>query len=619
MSLKNILLAIFCFAFSIHSKAQLYGKEDSLLTAYKKGKADTNQVKTINHLVNVFLYSEPEKAKEFIEEGLILSNKLNYQKGQNMFLYQKGAYYTNLPNYDSAVIAYNQALKYAILIKDQRAVVRAMNGKAVVKIESGHYDEAIQLLNETIPFIHETEDTLTLAVTYSHLANSYKAKGYTKVALEYIQRSIKELKTLDAEMRLADAYYLMGDLEVDLNHYEDAFANYEKAAVIYRKQKDYYFLTELLYSLSWLSVKKEDWIKAVKMLDSTRVHANSHGFDYILGKVANLNAQVQLAKGNYQEAERFVNQTLKEARRQGDKLEEANALSLKGKLLNKMGRAAQAIPLHNESLKYFEENNVLGGLIFVYENRSESYKNMGKYNLALNDIEAYKLWSDSSANIAKTKQIEELRIIFDTEQKEAEIENLALEVDKSNLQKSLFAGGMFSAICIAGLLYFGFRQRSKRTKAEFEQKEALVKSELAFKRKELVTQTLHLVNKNALIEDLKNDLKEIRKTSETHTKEIGKIIKDLQQENASDANWEVFKSHFAAVHNDFDIKLRSRAPDITDNEIRLAAFIKMKLSTKEIAGMLNVQPESVTKSKYRLKKKFNLDADEDFDVFLDQI
>ncbi|MEM9325365.1 MAG: tetratricopeptide repeat protein, partial [Bacteroidota bacterium] len=67
--------------------------------------------------------------------------------------------------------------------------------------------------------------------------------------------------------------------------------------------------------------------------------------------------------------------------------------------------------------------------------------------------------------------------------------------------------------------------------------------------------------------------------------------------------------------NNFDKKLRELG-DISESEMRLAAFLRMNLTTKEIAALLNVLPDSILKSKYRLKKKLGLDKDTDLVPFL---
>ena len=93
----------------------------------------------------------------------------------------------------------------------------------------------------------------------------------------------------------------------------------------------------------------------------------------------------------------------------------------------------------------------------------------------------------------------------------------------------------------------------------------------------------------------------------------------LKRESAEDRDWEIFKSYFSEVHNDFDHKIKSINVDISEKEIRLASFLRMNLTTKQIASMLNVLPDSVLKSKYRLKKKLNLDKDQDLTEFLNSL
>jgi DNA-binding NarL/FixJ family response regulator len=93
----------------------------------------------------------------------------------------------------------------------------------------------------------------------------------------------------------------------------------------------------------------------------------------------------------------------------------------------------------------------------------------------------------------------------------------------------------------------------------------------------------------------------------------------LKKESAEDKDWEVFKSYFTEVHNNFDIKIKEIYADISEKEIRLASFLRMNLSTKEIASMLNVLPDSILKSKYRLKKKLNLNKETDLNQFLNTL
>ncbi|WP_323788975.1 tetratricopeptide repeat protein [Psychroserpens sp.] len=223
---------------------------------------------------------------------------------------------------------------------------------------------------------------------------------------------------------------------------------------------------------------------------------------------------------------------------------------------------------------------------------------------------------DSIFTKDKEKEIANMRELYEAEKREAQIELLEKDVSLSRTQKTLYGIGMFSFIAVAGLLYFGFTQRMKKNKIEREKQEAIFIQEIEFKKKELASQTLHLVQKSTFIQELKENLEKIKKSPELFKVEFRRLVMLLKKESAEDKDWEVFKSYFSEVHNNFDHKIKAIAEDITEKEIRLASFLRMNLSTKEIASMLNVLPDSVLKSKYRLKKKMQLDKDDDLTQFL---
>ena len=121
---------------------------------------------------------------------------------------------------------------------------------------------------------------------------------------------------------------------------------------------------------------------------------------------------------------------------------------------------------------------------------------MNQHKKALVSFKESKKVSDSIYNIEKINAVEELKTIYETEKKEAEIAlqqeeiktlNEKAKVDK--LTKGLYAGGMASALALSGLLVFGFRQRIKKNRVEKEK----ITKELEHKQKELTSQTLHLV------------------------------------------------------------------------------------------------------------------------------
>lgn len=191
---------------------------------------------------------------------------------------------------------------------------------------------------------------------------------------------------------------------------------------------------------------------------------------------------------------------------------------------------------------------------------SQAYEAVGDYKNSLTHFKAFKSVSDTIYNIQSTNRFSELQTIFETEKKEAkislqseEIKTLNAQAKNDRLTKTLYGIGMFSFLAILGLVYFGFKQRMKKNKIAREKQEEIYKQELAYKKKELASQTLHLVQKNTFIQELKENLEKIKKSPELFKVEFRRLVMLLKKESAEDKDWEVFKSYFSEVHNNFDI------------------------------------------------------------------
>ncbi len=293
---------------------------------------------------------------------------------------------------------------------------------------------------------------------------------------------------------------------------------------------------------------------------------------------------------------------------------------------NKMNKPKKAIPLLDRTIKISDSINRKADKAVAYDYRSKSYELVGKLDNALADARMFKIVSDSIAELERLNEIEHLTVVYETEKKEAEIALQEEEIKALNekaradsLQKGLYAGGMASALALFGLSVFGYRQRIKKNGIAREKQEEIYKKEIEHKQKELASQTLHLVQKNTFIQELKENLIHLKNSPEKFKAEFRRIAMLLKKENASDKDWEVFKTYFADVHNDFDQKLKTLYKDISEKEIRLAAFLRMNLTTKEIAATMNVLPDSILKSKYRLKKKLGLDREIDLTHFLNTL
>ena len=139
-----------------------------------------------------------------------------------------------------------------------------------------------------------------------------------------------------------------------------------------------------------------------------------------------------------------------------------------------------------------------------------------------------------------------------------------------------------------------------------------LESEVQHKNQELALATMHLVQKGEILTTLQEELEkalEKKQSTQTLQEDIRRIIRTMQFDAQLDEDWEHFAIHFDSVHGDFLKRLRERYPQTSPNDLRLCAYLKMNLSTKEIANLLNISVRGVEGSRYRLRKKLGLPGD----------
>lgn len=115
-----------------------------------------------------------------------------------------------------------------------------------------------------------------------------------------------------------------------------------------------------------------------------------------------------------------------------------------------------------------------------------------------------------------------------------------------------------------------------------------------------------------------NELERVRDINEIKS-EIYKIKKSIAHQVSTEQRWESFQNHFDLVQSDFYKSIKSRYSSLTLVDLELCAYLRMEMSTKDIARQLNLSIRGVETRKYRLKKKLSLKKAEDLNIFISNI
>ena len=136
-------------------------------------------------------------------------------------------------------------------------------------------------------------------------------------------------------------------------------------------------------------------------------------------------------------------------------------------------------------------------------------------------------------------------------------------------------------------------------------------SEIKHKNKELANSTMHLIQKNKFLTSIKNELNTliIGHSDESQKSKVRGLMKRIDKDLNNEKYFKVFDDYFDEVHQDFLTRLKETHPDLTPKELRLCAYLRVNISTKEISTLMNISIRGVEVSRYRLRKKLNIERD----------
>ncbi len=621
MIFRIIVLIVLCFSSSLFAQRQ--AKIDSLKKELSKSKMNMQRFHILNHLWNENINNRIEESLSFSEDMINLGEVLKIDTIIGFGLERKAVTYSYMNKFDSSNVYFNKALKIYKQLNDYKKIAGIERNLGQDHNMIGNLDSAYYYYDLAEKNYSKASDMVGIADIYNSKSIVYLMKGYYNLALENALKAEKIYtdKKLSMDLNqnrlvIASVYGEMKDTVNAIDYHKKTLKFFENES----QKRQYASTLNLILALQLPNKEKNE--ENEKLIDELVEISSSLKDESLIGDAQEKKAQFMLVNGNVNEAKTIFESLLNK----NDSYSLAYVNMYLGETLILLKDYTNALEHLNISKIEADKNNLDALKPKTHKLMSLAYQAIGNFENGLKHYKIYKKLEDNISSTEINNRFSELQTIYETEKKEAEItlqekeiKTLNVQAENDKLIKTLYGIGMFSFLSIAALLYFGFKQRIKKNKIEREKQEEMYKQEIAFKKKELASQTLHLVQKNTFIQELKENLEKIKKSPELFKVEFRRLVMLLKKESAEDKDWEVFKSYFSEVHNNFDNKIKAIAKDITEKEIRLASFLRMNLSTKEIASMLNVLPDSVLKSKYRLKKKLELSKEEDLTQFLNTL
>ncbi len=145
-----------------------------------------------------------------------------------------------------------------------------------------------------------------------------------------------------------------------------------------------------------------------------------------------------------------------------------------------------------------------------------------------------------------------------------------------------------------------------------------LESELTLKSKELAESTMTIIKKNEILAGIKEEVTTQKNIlgSQYPNKYYDKLIKLLDENLSSEADWAVFQTNFDRIHENFFRNLHTRYPELTPNDLKFCAYLRLNLTSKDIAHLMNISLKGVEVGRYRIRKKIGLPSTKSLTEFM---
>lgn len=606
--------AIVVFVVIIFSCSKVFCQEDSLLNLLSGNITKREKAEIYNKLSDLYLDNNLKIARSYADSARRIGISIaNYEVISDSYVNYANSYFFR-GDLDSAFIFLELSYHYIQKSGNKNEIAAALNRLGLVYESKSEYDVATEYYYKALKIYESTNYLKGKAEILNNLGVISDAIGQKKEALDFYWKSLNVFMQAKAEVEQANVYNNIANLYANDNKADSAIYYINKSiSILVNNNRSFeaataYFNAGIFYNIIKEDLRSQECMdSALRLYERTK---NIHGI---------ANVYVEKAK-------RLINNK-----------EFDDALFL----LNK------GLELRKKVGNLYAESETLLQLSELF-NEKEDYYN------ALDFYKQHIRLRDSIFNLNSQKTISELNVKYQTEKKDNEIVLLKKE---SQIKRSFYilVFLIISALLIISiLLFYFFRTKTRLLKSQkrfYEQQEKLSRleiekqetsrqllekeikaqvrinelqksqfeSELDYSKRELVTTTMQVLNKNKTFTEIQDYLDSLELKS-MEEKKIYRVLSKMVKQNINlDTDWKQLKIHFDKVNTGFFEKLQAAHPELSHGDLKVLAYIKIKLSSKEIAQMMNISPAGINKRLYRIRRKMLLPNNASISDYLEKI
>lgn len=586
--------------------------------------------KSVEEAFNL-IFQNPDKAIITLQQ-LEKDTKNQKDSLHSLVLNHIGVYHAVRSDLTQAGYYFDKSLKQAE--KGSKTYVNSLKNRAVIYKKLGKIDKSLEVLDQALKIAQAKKFKDTEAVVYGEMGSCYSAQEDYENALYYLIKSIDvwELITPTDQKKIAFEKQKLANLYLKMNNEDYALQLYKEIIPIFRTNGDIYNLYLCQINEATIYIDLENPTKAYELLDDALLQLEKYDNKELIlfarerkAKALELLKQYDNAIESYKKAFEYGLQ-YNQIRTVYTFIEMGNLLVSQNKfsdLSNYISVSEGPVFQNLFQLTTTEDQKRYYELLIAYYQVQNSYPEKMSYYEKMRDEKDQIL--QSKYNLYKVREkLTAYRLTL--AEKEATISAQKLAIQRIKI--FILTGFGIFLIVLALILFSRFNYKKKLLKFKLEkisqekqiveeqiekEKEISAKRMLKIKKQEqdLLAQTLQKVESDKLLDQLVADFK-----SEMSPKKL-KTIKALQ--NGGSNFWKSVLEKFDKINPDFNQILIEGYPQLTKGDRDFCSFVKLNLSNKEIAHLLQISPESVITKKYRILKKLGLPKDIEFIPWLNQL
>jgi len=580
---RILLPALIGLTLCISSKAPA-ASADSLRKALFKTNDAAEQVRLYIALSKTYNGGNSDSAEICLKKALNLARNLKLSEPLGDVYSALGSYAMLQNRLDEALHYYKLAQVSFSKANQTENYLRVKQLMGYVLQQMNNLPEAISQYLEGIKLAEEKHMTSPLAKLNMSMGIVFLESVDRQASLEYFRKSIKYYKEAGDSVGPATPFLYLGYIYLDLGNIEMAMNYTMKAKSIFEKAHATMQESVAMVLMSQIESKQGHHQQALALVNQCLILLNKEDKswkgprDYVLSQFYADIGGVYMEAGRMQEAMMY--------------LKKAYSISIKLNQPKTLSRIAEKLSI------LYERHKNQDSALFYYK--------------------IFHLKSDSlsKATSINTFKLTEIRSDFEKKQKDTE-QKLNIERLKRINILIISIVSVIILLAIVLLLYLKLRLgKEKKKKTELEK--TAMDAKLEFQNKEMTTNVMYLNKMNEQVVWIAEKLQNLRIEEDSHNfKIIRSIIHELQQGTGSGSMKE-FEIRFQNVHKDFYRNLIDKFPDLTPNELKLCAFLRLNMSTKDISSLTYQSDNSIGVARTRLRQKLGITREDNLITFLAQ-